>query len=138
MSNVEQKKSNKSASIIIVILIILIVVVGAIIYFSLNDIRNVTFTEDNIDKTMDRISTEMHDTDDIYYLGYSMFYYMAKDGISSALIGNDVESAMYENIYGNQTYMQSGDIEVKLDELSGAFHISNDGKFFINQTEINN
>lgn len=44
----------------------------------------------------------------------------------------------YENIYGNQTYMQSGDIEVKLDELSGAFHISTAGTFFINQTEINN
>ena len=44
----------------------------------------------------------------------------------------------YENIYGNQTYMQSGDIEVKLDELSGAFHITTAGTFFINQTEINN
>ena len=44
----------------------------------------------------------------------------------------------YENIYGNQTYMQSGDIEVKLDELSGAFHISTDGKFFIDWKEINN
>lgn len=44
----------------------------------------------------------------------------------------------YENIYGNQTYMQSGDIEVKLDELSGAFHITTPGTFFINQTEINN
>lgn len=45
---------------------------------------------------------------------------------------------LYENIYGNQTYMQSGNIKVIKQESYGILKVSTISGFFSNQTEINN
>ena len=77
----------KTKVVIIVFLIILVT------------IRKETITAENYEEIFNRISEELKDTDDIYYLSYSVMYYMMKDGISSTLNGNEDENAMYVNIY---------------------------------------
>lgn len=94
----------KTKVVIIVFLIILVtIVVGRFFLIKkgifLSNIRKETITAENYEEIFNRISEELKDTDDIYYLSYSVMYYMMKDGISSTLNGNEDENAMYVNIY---------------------------------------
>lgn len=112
MANHATKK--KSTAVYVILTIIVIAILGVALYFILNqdtnstsggifgkNIKNETITAENYEEMMDRISQEFDENDeDIYYLSYSMMYYMMRDGMSSALSGNEDESAMYSNIYG--------------------------------------
>lgn len=111
MTRYAEKKSNAIVYIIIVIIIILLV---AGVYFLLNNksittngdivqsinLKGKIITAENYDEMMDKIEQNMKDDDELYYLSYSMMYYMFQDGLASAFTNPDDESAMYVNIYG--------------------------------------
>lgn len=111
MANHAAKKSN--TLLYVIILIIVIVLLGLGIYFVLDhesintnggifskSIKEETITEENYQEMMDKIEEEMKDDEELYYLSYSMMYYMIQDGVSSAFTNPDDENAMYVNIYG--------------------------------------
>lgn len=97
----QEKKSKKGLLVaLIIILIIALGVGGYFLFKNMSGVKSETFTAENYDELMDRISEELQDTDDIYYLSYSMIYYIMRDGFTSALSGSEDESAMYASIYG--------------------------------------
>lgn len=111
MGKNQNEKNNTLLYVIIVFIIIALLGVGA--YFVLNhetantnggisskSIREETLTAENYEEMMDKIEKEMKEDEELYYLGYSITYYMVQDGLASALKGNSDESAMYVNIYG--------------------------------------
>ena len=98
MENQETKSKKGLVIAIVVVLVVALGVGGYFIFRNSFGIRGEKFTAENIDELMDRVSTELKDSDDMYYLSYSMMYYMMRDGLSSALTGD--EDAMYKNIYG--------------------------------------
>lgn len=98
----DTKKKTKVVIIVFFIILVTIVVGGFFLIkkgIFLSNIRKETITAENYEEIFNRISEELKDTDDIYYLSYSVMYYMMKDGISSTLNGNEDENAMYVNIY---------------------------------------
>ena len=98
----DTKKKTKVVIIVFLIILVTIVVGGFFLIkkgIFLSNIRKETITAENYEEIFNRISEELKDTDDIYYLSYSVMYYMMKDGISSTLNGNEDENAMYVNIY---------------------------------------
>lgn len=118
MARYEKSESNKGAAIVVIILII--IVIASIVYWvnknnneSNNDVDtnaqiaetntsvlNETITEENFDELTEEIASELGDTDELYYFSYATMYYMMVDGFSSAFTEEDVETAMYANIYG--------------------------------------
>ena len=98
----DTKKKTKVVIIVFFIILVTIVVGGFFLIkkgIFLSNIRKETITAENYEEIFNRISEELKDTDDIYYLSYSVMYYMMKDGIASKLNGNEDENAMYVNIY---------------------------------------
>lgn len=120
---------NKSTVIYIILAIVITVILGGILYFVLNSdttrtsgkisensiknetstagefleksIKEETLTADNYDEIINRIDQEFNkDDEEVYYLSYSIMYYIMKDGMASAMSGSEDESAMYVNIYG--------------------------------------
>lgn len=63
-------------------------------------IKDEVITADNYDEIMDKIEQELKKDEELYYLSYSLMYYITKDGLASAFTNPDDESAMYVNIYG--------------------------------------
>lgn len=64
-------------------------------------IENEVVTAENQEGIVDKVEEKFGSNDDrVYYLAYSMMYYMFKDGLSSAFSNNTDENTMYENIYG--------------------------------------
>ena len=114
MARREKSESNKGAAIVVIILII--IVIASIVYWvnkSNNDVDsnaeiaetntsvlNETITEENFDELTEEIASELGETDELYYFSYATMYYMMVDGFSSAFSEEDVETAMYANIYG--------------------------------------
>ena len=98
-----EKKSNKGW-IVAIIVLILVVAVALILFFVVNNnnIRNKTFTAENYEELMDQIGEDLEGSDDLYYLSYSMLYYIMRDGMAAALTGNEDESAIMVNIYGKK------------------------------------
>lgn len=111
MANHAERRSNSLIYVIIVIIIVALLALG--VYFILNhkaintdggifskSIKEETITAENYDEIMDKIEEKMRDDEELYYLSYSIMYYMLQDGISSAFTLDSNESAMYTNIYG--------------------------------------
>lgn len=114
MAKHAEQKSNTLLQIIIFIIIIALIIGG--IYFMLQnsnnkatdtnakvdvkDFKEEKITAENYQNMMDKIEDNMKEDEDLYYLSYSVLYYITKDGISSAFSQNADESAMYVNIYG--------------------------------------
>lgn len=97
----------------IIISIITAIIVGAGVYFWItnqkkeempisNSVRNETFRADNYEQLMERAEQELVNDNDIYYLTYSMMYYIVKDGMTAAFSDNGTEADMYINIYGKK------------------------------------
>lgn len=112
MSNHRAKKSNTGLYVAIVIVAIILLSAG-IYYIVRKDskdtggsifaksLKDETITAENYQDIMDRIEKEFNkDDEEVYYLSYSMLYYITKDGIASAFTNSVDESAMYVNIYG--------------------------------------
>ena len=105
VKNMEEKSKKQSKKwLIALVVIILVVVIGVALYFIFTNInggiRKETFTEENYQELMNRIGEELKDSDDLYYISYSAIYYMTKDGLSSALAGNNDEKEMYKSFFG--------------------------------------
>ncbi len=100
----EKSKKQSKSWLIVLIVIILVVVIGVALYFTFTNInggiRKETFSEENYQELMNRIGEELKDSDDLYYISYSAIYYMTKDGLSSALAGNNDEKEMYKSFFG--------------------------------------
>lgn len=109
-----EKKSKKKLYIIIG-LIIVILGIGAVLILNFNSsdksvdtgnsifsksIKNEVITAENYDEIMDKIGQEVTSEEELYYLSYSLMYYITKDGLAVAFTNPDDESAMYVNIYG--------------------------------------
>ena len=126
MENQETKSKKGLYAVLIIILIVVIGVGGYFLIKNMSGIKGETFTAENYDELMDRISEELNNTDDIYYLSYSMMYYIMRDGFTSALSGSEDESVMYANIYGKtvQQLIDEGkqlmeDNNITLDQYKG-------------------
>ena len=65
-----------------------------------NSKKETVITKENYDEVIDKMDEYIDTEEELYYLSYSIMYYMARDGVSSALLGNESEEAMYVNIYG--------------------------------------
>lgn len=109
------KKKSKKNLYIIIGLIIVILGIGAVIILNFNSsdksvdtgnsifyksIKNEVITAENYDEIMDKIGQEVTSEEELYYLSYSLMYYITKDGLATAFTNPDDESAMYVNIYG--------------------------------------
>lgn len=109
-----EKKGKKNLYIIIG-LIIVVLGIGAVFILNLNgsdnsvdtgnsvfskSIKDEVITAENYDEIMDRIGQELTNDEELYYISYSVMYYIVKDGLSSAFTNPDDENAMYVNIYG--------------------------------------
>lgn len=109
-----EKKGKKSLYIIIGLII---VILGIVAFFILNlnssdnsfdtgnsvffkSIKDEVITAENYDEIMDRIGQELTNDEELYYMSYSVMYYIVKDGLSSAFTNPDDDNAMYVNIYG--------------------------------------
>jgi hypothetical protein len=105
---------NKSTAFYIILTIVIIAILSVAIYFIVNQsatstsggistksIKNETITAENYEEMMNKIDAEFNENDEeLYYLTYSMMYYMVQDGLSSALTNSTDDSAMYTSIYG--------------------------------------
>lgn len=133
MANHATKKKSTAVYIILTIIVIVILVVA--LYFVLNQdtnstsggifgksIKNETITPENYEELSESVAQELGDTDDLYYFSYATMYHMMKDGMSSALSGNEDESAMYANIYGKtiqqlinegKQFMEENDVTIE-------------------------
>ena len=104
MPNHGERKSNKLMLILIFFIIVVVAVIG--VYFLSNNkaisqsIRNEVITAENYEEIMNNLKTEMKNDEEIYYLSYSIMYYMFEDGFASAFTNPDDETAMYKRIYG--------------------------------------
>ena len=108
------EKRNRSTAFYVILIIVIIALLCVALYFILNkdaistisgifqpSIKNETITAENYEEIMDRIEKEFSkDDEELYYLSYSMMYYILNDGISSAFSNTTDENAMYANIYG--------------------------------------
>lgn len=106
---------NNKTILYVVIAIVIIAVIAIGIYFVINqktdntnaggitiskNIKDETITKENYEDMMDKLEKEMKNDEELYYLSYSMMYYMMKDGLASAFTNNTDESVIYTNIYG--------------------------------------
>ena len=130
----KQEKGKVSAVLIIVIsvIVVLLICIGAFIFLSKNnaepsnagvsnDIRNEVITAENFDEMTDKIDREFdQDGDDIYYISYSVMYYMMQDSISAAARNEDTEGDIYTSIYGKtvQTLIDEGKTLMEENEVS--------------------
>lgn len=119
----------KSTVIYIIIAIVVLAIIGISLYFVLNSdttnntqantensinneitkseqntsksIRNEIVTAENYEELMNKAEQEFSaDDEEIYYLSYSIMYYIMTDGMQAAMAGSEDESEMYVNIYG--------------------------------------
>lgn len=119
----------KSTVIYIIIAIVVLAIIGISLYFVLNSdttnntqantensinneitkseqntsksIRNEIVTAENYEELMNKAEQEFSaDDEGIYYLSYSVMYYIMTDGMQAAMAGSEDESEMYVNIYG--------------------------------------
>ena len=115
--------------IYIIIAIVVLAIIGISLYFVLNSdttnntqantensinneitkseqntsksIRNEIVTAENYEELMNKAEQEFSaDDEEIYYLSYSIMYYIMTDGMQAAMAGSEDESEMYVNIYG--------------------------------------
>lgn len=130
----KQEKGKVSVVLIVVIavIVILLICMGAFIFISRNsaepssagvsnDIRNEVITAENFDEMTDKIDKEFdQDGDDIYYISYSVMYYMMQDSISAAARNEDTEGDIYTSIYGKtvQTLIDEGKSLMEENEVS--------------------
>lgn len=63
-------------------------------------VKSETITAENYEEISDKIAEELKDDEELYYMSYSVMYYIARDGLSAAFSNTNDESAMYVNIYG--------------------------------------
>lgn len=104
----KSEKKNKSTSFYVILVIVIIAILCVALYFVVNTdaifksaIEKEVITAENQEEIVDKVEEEFGSDDDrVYYLAYSMMYYMFRDGLSSAFSNNTDENAMYENIYG--------------------------------------
>lgn len=104
----------KSTVIYIIIAIVVLAIIGVSLYFVLNrdtkndtqsttenSIRSEIITAENYEELMNKAEQEFStDDEEIYYLSYSVMYYIMTDGMQAAMAGSEDESEMYVNIYG--------------------------------------
>lgn len=104
----ENTKPKTGLYIAIVVIVAIALIVGA--WFLLGDkgsvdifsksIKNEVITAENYEEVTKKFQEEVGESDELYYAGYAMFYYIMKDGMASAFEPNPDESAVYANIYG--------------------------------------
>lgn len=94
--------------IAIVVIVAIILIIGAWFLFGNKEtvdifsksIKNEVITAENYDEITKKFQEEVGESDELYYAGYAMFYYMMKDGMAAAFEPNADENAVYTSIYG--------------------------------------
>lgn len=109
-----QEKGKANVLLFVIIAIAVVALVGVGIFFVLKNsdststgaglfsknIRSETITAENFEEMMTRLDNEMEGEDDLYYLSYSIMYYMVQDGMEASTDPEADESATYARIYG--------------------------------------
>ena len=97
----DTKKKTKVVIIVFFIILVTIVVGGFFLIkkgIFLSNIRKETITAENYEEIFNRISDELKDTDDIYYLSYSVMYYMIRTCVCQQ------ETPKKSNIFSQQVF----------------------------------
>ena len=104
----EKSKSKTGLYVAIIVIVAVALIAGA--WFLLGNkgtvdifsksIKNEVITAENYEEVTKKFQEEVGESDELYYVGYAMFYYMMKDGMAAAFEPNADESAVYANIYG--------------------------------------